>query len=140
MAVHQCARFFDNLYLVNERALRCTTKYLAILPTYTDLLDGNSEKGKGIECYVDASVAGSWAQSDADNAESFMSRTGYVISNAVCFVLWCSKQHTEIDLIITSAYYIALGQEMTNIIIFMVLMKEISFIFDIDFPNPEVFC
>ena len=34
----------------------------------------------------------------------------------------------------------ALIHSMRNVIMFMDLMKEISFILDINIPNPEVFC
>ena len=46
---------------------------------------------KFIECYIGADFSDGWAQSDADNTENFISRTGYVITYAVCPVLWCSK-------------------------------------------------
>ena len=45
----------------------------------------------------------------------------------------------EITLSITEAGYIALIQAMCDIIPFMVLMKEISCIFDIHIPKTEVF-
>ena len=48
----------------------------------------------GIECYVDADFSGGWDQAYANNAESFMSRTGNVIMYAGCPVLLCSKLQT----------------------------------------------
>ena len=54
-----------------------------------------------------------------------MSRTGYVITYAVCKVLWCSKIQVEIILVTTEAESIALSQAMRNIITFMALMKEV---------------
>ena len=38
------------------------------------------------------------------------------------------------------AEYIVLVQAMREVIPFVELMKEVSFIFDIHLPNPEVFC
>ena len=37
---------------------------------------------KWIECYVDDEFSNGWAQADADDAEKFMLRTGYVITYA----------------------------------------------------------
>ena len=116
-----------------------------------DLPDGNlrlmthgvvykSDIEKGIKCYVDANSAGGWAQADTDNAENVMSHMGYVITYPGCPVLWCSKLQTEISLSTTEAEYIALIQAMREVIPFMELMKEVSFIFNIHLPNPEVFC
>ena len=69
-----------------------------------------------------------------------MSHTVYVITYAGCPVLWCTKLQTEIALSTIEAGYIALIQTMRNVITFMFIMKEVSFIFDIRVPKPEVFC
>ena len=69
-----------------------------------------------------------------------MSHMGYVITYAVCPVLWCHKLETEIALSTTKTEYIALIQAMRELIIFMVLTKEVYFIFDIHLPNPELLC
>ena len=63
-----------------------------------------------------------------------------VITYTGCPVLWCSKLQTEINLSKTEAEYIALSQETSNVILFLALIKEVSFIFDIHLPKPEVFC
>ena len=100
MAVHQCAHFCNNMRLVNERTIRLISKYLTGTSTYVDLSDGNQrfttcgvfykpDIGKCIKCYLDSNFAGGWDQSDADNAENVMSRTGYVILYVVCTVLYC---------------------------------------------------
>ena len=57
-----------------------------------------------------------------------------------CPVSWCSKLQTEISLSTTESEYIALSQAMRNVKPFVALMKELSFIFDIHLPKPEVFC
>ena len=69
-----------------------------------------------------------------------MLSTGFVVTYAGCPVLWCSKLQTEITLSTTESEYILLGQSIINVIPFMAMMKEVSFIFDIRIPNPEVFC
>ena len=50
---------------------------------------------------MDAKFTGGWAQTDADNAEIFMSPSGYVIVYPGCPVLWFNKLQTEIALSIT---------------------------------------
>ena len=67
---------------------------------------------KGIDCYVYAKFSGGWAQADVDNAENVMARTGYIITYAVCSVLWFSTLQTEISLSATLPEYITLIQAM----------------------------
>ena len=81
-----------------------------------------------------------WTQVDADNAENVMLRTGCAITHAGCPLLWLSKLQTEISLSTTEAEYIALIQTMRKVIPSMAFMKEVSFIFYIHLPKPEVFC
>ena len=69
-----------------------------------------------------------------------MSRMGCVITYAGFPLLWCSKLRTQIYLSTTEAEYTALSQVVRNVIPFMVMMKEISFIFDTHIPKPEIFC
>ena len=66
--------------------------------------------------------------------------TGYVIKYVECPLLWCSKLQTEIALSTTEAEYIELNLVMRKAICFLELTKEVTFIFDINLPNPEVFC
>ena len=69
-----------------------------------------------------------------------MSRTGYAIYYAGCPVLWSSKLQTEIALSTTEAQYTALSSAMRDVILFMFLMKEISLVFLVQLPTPEVSC
>ena len=105
MAVHQYETFCNGPHLVQERAVRRITKYLASTSKYLDFLDIKQQLttcgvvykpdiGKVIKWYVDSDFYGGWAQSDADNAENIMSCTGYVITYTVCPVLCCSKLQT----------------------------------------------
>ena len=72
------------------------------MSNYVDLLDRNrrltthsvvynTNTGKGIKCDIDDNFDGGWYQENADNAETFMSCTRYVITYAGFTVLWCSK-------------------------------------------------
>ena len=67
--------------------------------------------------------AGGWDQADDNNAESFMSLTGYTITYAGRPVLCCSRLHMEVVLSTIEAEFIALSQSMHNVIPFIVLMK-----------------
>ena len=69
-----------------------------------------------------------------------MSCTGYVITYARCPVIWCSKLQTERTLSTTEAEYNVLSQVIHDVIPFISLMKEVSFISDIHIPKSEVFC
>ena len=55
---------------------------------------------------------------------------------AGCPVLWYSKLQTQIALSTAEAEYIALIQAIHDVIPFMEIMKEVTFIFDIRIPNP----
>ena len=114
MAVHQCARFLNNPRLVHKRVVSSTNKYLTITSTHVYFPDGNKrlttrgtvyrpDTEKGIKCYVDTEFSDGWDQSDADNVENVISRTGYVITYEGCPSSWCSKLQTKIDLSITIA-------------------------------------
>ena len=63
----------------------------------------------------------------------------YVITYAGCPVLWRIRLQTEISLSTTETEYISIRQAMREVIPFIALMKEVSFIFDIHLPNQEVF-
>ncbi len=69
-----------------------------------------------------------------------MSRTGFVICYAGCPVLWTSKLQTEIALSTAEAEYIALSTAMREVIPFIYLLKELSFIFELHLPEAKVHC
>ena len=59
---------------------------------------------------------------------------------AGCPILWCLKLQTEIALSMAEAEYIALSQAMRQVILMMNIITEISCVFDIYVPKPEVHC
>ena len=151
MAVHKSAQFCNNPRLLQKHVIRRIAEYLMSTSTHVDVPYGNrrlstcgvvynTDKEKGITCYVNVDFAGGWAKADANNVENFMLSTGYVIKYTGCPVLWCSKLQTEIYLSKTAVEYITLIQAMCNIIPFTAMMKEVSFIFDIHLSKPEAFC
>ena len=147
MFVHHCARF----KIICVLCTNTPSDKLKSTSTYVHLPDINLQLTtcgvvykpdieKGITCCVYAKCSGGWNQENADNAENLVTNTGYVITYYVCPVLWCSKLQIEIDLSTSQTEYITLNQATRKVISFMVLMKGVSFIFDIHLPKPKVFC
>eukprot|EP00957_Ditylum_brightwellii_P007807 590725-Ditylum_brightwellii.AAC.1 len=58
----------------------------------------NPDPSFGIQWYIDADFAGSWAKAGAENPENVMSRTGFIIIYAGYPVLRQSKLQTKIAL------------------------------------------
>ncbi len=96
MATHQCARFNANPKLCHERAIKRICKYLL----------GSRDKGiifrpdpsKGLKFYADEDFSGGWTTGEVSNPESFLLRTGFIISYSGCPIFWCSKLQSEITL------------------------------------------
>ena len=137
-AVHQCARFAIDPKLSHERAIKRIARYL--LDSKDRGIVYLIDQSRGIECHVDASFAGEWDKSDADNPDNLLSRTGFVISYAGCPIMWMSKLQTEIALSTAEAEYIALSQAMRQVIPLMNLLREINNIFPLHLPEPKMHC
>ncbi len=138
MAVHQVARFCVDPKLSHERAVNRIGKYL--LGTKDKGMFFRPDTSRGLECFVDADFAGGWSHSNANDAETVMSRTGYVITYAGCPIAWCSKLQTEIALSTTEAEYIALSQAMREVLPLMQLLKDIDEVFPLHLPKPKIRC
>ena len=74
------------------------------------------DKEQGLEWYVDVDLSGGWAGADASDADSVLSRTGFVIMYHNCPIFWISKLQTEITLGTAEAKYIALSQAMRYVV------------------------
>jgi hypothetical protein len=109
---------------------------------------GRKEKGikykidqsKGLECYVDADLAGGWDSTDPDNASNLMSRTGFVIKYADCLIYWKSKLQTEITLSTATTEYIALSTALREVIPLLTIMEEINEEFPLMMNPPNFYC
>ena len=71
---------------------------------------------KGLECFADADFAGGWSTYESDDPASVYSCTRYVIKYTNYPILWVSKLKSEISLSTKEGEYIALSQEMREII------------------------
>eukprot|EP00956_Cyclotella_meneghiniana_P030036 scaffold74624_cov50-Cyclotella_meneghiniana.AAC.2 len=138
MATHQIARFCIDPRLSQKQAIMQIGRYL--LGTADQGIIHEPDPKKGLECYVDADLAGGWAEADTDDAETVMSRTGYVIFYAGCPVYWVSKLQSEIALSTAEAEYIALSTALREVIPLMTLMKEIDSVFPLYIDKPNFFC
>ena len=138
MAVHQCARFSIDPRLSHERAVKRIARYL--LGNKTRGIKFKPDKSKGIQCYVDADFAGGWNKEDPNNAESVLSRTGYIVFYAGCPMLWASRMQTEIALSTAESEYIACSTALRDVISLMHLLKEIDTIFPVRQKKPEIHC
>jgi hypothetical protein len=108
MAVHQCACFSINPMCSHEQAVMRIGQYLLL--TKGQGMIYRPDPSKGTEVNIDADFAGGWDPADPMNAESFYSRTGYVIQYAGCPVYWQSNLKTEIPLSTAEAEYMTLSQ------------------------------
>ena len=77
IAVHECERFSAHPMLSHEHAVTRIGRYL--IDTAEKGLICKVDKQKGLQCYVDADFARGWNPNDPLNAESVLSRTGFVI-------------------------------------------------------------
>ena len=114
MSVHLCVRFSNHPRLISTRAVRWIETYLASISTCIKLSDGGihlsiheffykPDKEKVIECYIDYDLSGGWSKVDANNAENFISHTGYIMMYVGFPVLFCFKIQIEIVLNRTEA-------------------------------------
>ena len=151
MAVYKCELLCNNPRLVHDRAFRRITRYLASTSTYVNLMESyrwlytngivyNMDKVKGVNCYVDAKFSRGWSQANDNNAEHVMLYLVYVFLYAGRPILRCSRLQTELSLNTLEKEYIVLIQGMRDIVTFILLMKEILFIFDINLPKIEIYC
>jgi hypothetical protein len=99
-----------------------------------------SDKTKGLECYVNADIAGGWLQADADNAEKVLFHTGYILMYANCPILWVSHLQAEIALSTAEAEYIALSHLLRDVIPLLTLLKEINKVFHVHMKTPTYVC
>ena len=134
MAVHQAARFCQDPKLSHERAVQHIIRYLIGTKDKGLLFKPNKEKG--LECYVDADFAGGWANANASDADSILSRTGFVILYHNCPIFWSSKLQTEITLSTAEAEYIALSQAMRSVVPLITFLEELSTVINIEKQKP----
>ena len=132
MAVQQTARYCNNPKRSHEEAVKRICRYLLKMKDKGLLL--KPDKGRGLECYVDADWAGSWTPKSATDPSCAHSRTGYIILYAGCPIIWASKKQMLIALSTTEAEYIALSSALREVIAVRNLLQELK---DRKFPVHE---
>ena len=98
MATHQCARFNNDPKLSHERAVKRIGKYL--LDTKDKGIVFQPDFSRGLECFVDADIAGGLKDGDHDSPESVLSRTGFIIMFAGCPITWGSSYRQRLFLVL----------------------------------------
>ena len=122
--VHQCTQFSADPKLPHDQAVKQVLEYLK--GTATQGLIMNPDIEKEIGCYLDAEFASRWNQEEGKDPGSFLSITGNVITYANCPIIWAIWLQTEILVSTMELEYIALSQEMMEVLNFVSLMKEIE--------------
>ena len=95
---------------------------------------------KGLECCVDADLAGGWQEANADDADNVMLQTVMVIMYANCPIFWRSSLQTEIVLSIAEAEYIAFSSALRQVLPLMTIMEEINEVFTLLISKPKFVC
>jgi hypothetical protein len=123
-AVHQCAWFSADPRLNNTEAVQRIGRYLA-----DTVQDGISMDPTihSFEVYADADFGGLWDRESAQESPiTSKSRTGYVILDAKCPIIWGSQLQNEIAMSTTEAVYLALSAALKYTIPSMRLTEEIQ--------------
>jgi histone deacetylase 1/2 len=79
-----------------------------------------------LDCYVDADYAGNWTRSEADDAVSVRSRTGFIILFGEVPVLWKSRRQDLICLSTMESEYVALSTAMRSLVHIRALLFEME--------------
>ena len=108
--------------LSHEQAVKRLYRYL--LETKEQGLILSPDISVGIDCFVDADFAGNWRKEDAEDRNSLLSRTGFVIFFCGYPITWVSKLQAGVALSTTEAEYIALSHSMRELIPFRSLVLE----------------
>ena len=138
-AVQQCARLYNNPHQQHEDAVKLMCRYL--LKKKDKGLVLRPDKSCCLECFVDAYGAGSWKYRSSGNPLSAHSRSGFVIMNAGCPIIWASKMQTFVSLSNTEAEYIMLSSSLRKVISVLNLLNELkSEKFQFNHSTPVVKC
>ena len=125
-AVHACARYTHNPKKSHAIAVKHILRYLK-----GTMLDGiilNPNTTHELNCFVDSDFAGQYNQYNDQDPTSTKSRTGYVIFCQGCPTLWVSKMQTQCVLSTMESEYLAISQEMRDLIPLREILKEIMLI------------
>eukprot|EP00957_Ditylum_brightwellii_P150949 11494150-Ditylum_brightwellii.AAC.1 len=96
VAVHQCARFTHGTKRSHKKAILQIFKYLKGMKSEGLIIKLNMKEMLQVNCFADADFAGFFSVDDPQDVTSVRSRTSYVLTFAVCPILWVSKLQTEV--------------------------------------------
>ncbi len=122
-AMHQIAKYLSDPRQLHGEAILYLVRYLKKMHNLG--LKFKPDPKKGFECYCGADFSGNWnsefAPVDPSTAKSW---SGWIIFYAGCPISWASKLQSQITLSTTEAKYIAMSQELCDIIPIMNLLQE----------------
>jgi hypothetical protein len=106
------------------QALRWLGRYLKAMRLQGTILQ--VDKSEDLEVYVDADFSGNWDPKETQDRDTARSRHGYIITYAVCAILWKSQMQTEIALSSTESEYTGVSYALRDAIPIMELLKKLK--------------
>ena len=79
----------------------------------------------GFKCYVDADWARNWLKTCPNDKTGALLHTGYLITYAICPIIWGSKMQSLVALSTTEAELIALSTTLREVIHLQNLLMEL---------------
>ena len=83
-----CA-FCNNPKLLHEQGLKRICRYLYLTRAHGLVFKPNPTDG--FKCYVDADWARNWLKTHPNDKTGALSRTGYLITYAICPIMWVPR-------------------------------------------------
>ena len=123
-ATHQVARFSHCPKKSHGQAVKRIIRYL--IATRDKRICFQPDLSEGLNCYVDADVAGLFGHEDDQDPVSVKSRTGFVLTLFGCPVIFQSKLQKEVTLSSTAAEYVAFSMAMRELLPMRRLLEEIG--------------
>jgi hypothetical protein len=121
--VHQVCRFAHKPKKSHGQAIKRILHYLVATRGKGFKFIPNLEDG--LDCYVDADLAGLWGHEDNQDPVSVHSRTRFTLTLLGCPILWSSKLQTDQTLSSTAAEYVVFNMTMREVLPIHALLQEI---------------
>jgi hypothetical protein len=139
-ATHQIAKYSSDPREPHGEAIIYLVKYLMGSKNIGIRFSPNPIKG--FECYCDADFSGNWNKDNAeDDPSTAKSRSGWIIFNAGCPIIWASKLQSQVALSTTKAEYISLSMSLRDVLPIMFLLDEMrNRGFQVICTSPHVYC
>jgi hypothetical protein len=122
--VHQCVRFSADPKASHATVVKRIGKYLLATKDKGLILNPREHS---FDCWVDTNFIGNWDRVHADvDPLTVKSRTGCIMTYAVCPIIWASKLQTKVALSTTETEYNAISTSLREVIYMMQIVDEIK--------------